>query len=118
MVPGEGIEPPTNGLQNRCSTAELTRHLFNIYGHFCLSSYRPKRPFATEMLRNRFAPPVYGVAQGRVNTVGGLGLHVGQHVRIRVQRDADLGVPEALADDLGMNVGLEHGGRVTVRLVS
>src|SRR5579872_2125750 len=24
-VPGEGIEPPTNGLQNRCSTAELTR---------------------------------------------------------------------------------------------
>jgi hypothetical protein len=24
-VPGEGLEPPTNGLQNRCSTAELTR---------------------------------------------------------------------------------------------
>jgi hypothetical protein len=24
-VPGEGIEPPTNGLQNRCSTAELAR---------------------------------------------------------------------------------------------
>jgi hypothetical protein len=24
-VPGEGIEPPTFGLQNRCSTAELTR---------------------------------------------------------------------------------------------
>src|ERR1041384_4912513 len=22
VVPGEGIEPPTNGLQNRCSTAE------------------------------------------------------------------------------------------------
>jgi hypothetical protein len=26
MVPGERIELPTNGLQNRCSTAELTRH--------------------------------------------------------------------------------------------
>jgi hypothetical protein len=26
VVPGEGIEPPTFGLQNRCSTAELTRH--------------------------------------------------------------------------------------------
>ena len=26
LVPGEGIEPPTNGLQNRCSTAELARH--------------------------------------------------------------------------------------------
>jgi hypothetical protein len=25
VVPGEGLEPPTNGLQNRCSTAELTR---------------------------------------------------------------------------------------------
>jgi hypothetical protein len=24
-VPGEGFEPPTNGLQNRCSTTELTR---------------------------------------------------------------------------------------------
>ena len=26
MVPDEGIEPPTFGLQNRCSTAELIRH--------------------------------------------------------------------------------------------
>jgi hypothetical protein len=25
VVPGERIELPTNGLQNRCSTAELTR---------------------------------------------------------------------------------------------
>ena len=25
MVPGEGIEPPTFGLQNRCTTAVLTR---------------------------------------------------------------------------------------------
>jgi hypothetical protein len=25
MVPEEGIEPPTFGLQNRCSTAELFR---------------------------------------------------------------------------------------------
>jgi hypothetical protein len=24
-VPGDGFEPPTNGLQNRCSTTELTR---------------------------------------------------------------------------------------------
>jgi hypothetical protein len=28
MVPGERIELPTNGLQNRCSTAELTRLTF------------------------------------------------------------------------------------------
>jgi hypothetical protein len=25
LVPVEGIEPPTFGLQNRCSTAELNR---------------------------------------------------------------------------------------------
>jgi hypothetical protein len=25
LVPGAGFEPATNGLQNRCSTAELTR---------------------------------------------------------------------------------------------
>jgi hypothetical protein len=27
VVPAEGIEPPTFGLQNRCSTAELSRLL-------------------------------------------------------------------------------------------
>jgi hypothetical protein len=27
VVPGERIELPTNGLQNRCSTAELTRQI-------------------------------------------------------------------------------------------
>ena len=40
MVPAEGIEPPTFGLQNRCSTAELSRHLLAYWdlgqfeGHF------------------------------------------------------------------------------------
>jgi hypothetical protein len=27
LVPGEGLEPPTFGLQNRCTAAVLTRHL-------------------------------------------------------------------------------------------
>jgi hypothetical protein len=30
LVPGERIELPTNGLQNRCSTAELTRLLQRV----------------------------------------------------------------------------------------
>src|SRR5580693_10210338 len=34
LVPDEGIEPPTFGLQNRCSTAELIRRL----GGFCATS--------------------------------------------------------------------------------
>src|SRR5262245_51140552 len=28
MVPGEGFEPPTFGLQNRCTTTVLTRHFY------------------------------------------------------------------------------------------
>ena len=36
MVPGERIELPTNGLQNRCSTAELTRQI----NHLATSKYR------------------------------------------------------------------------------
>ena len=34
LVPGEGIEPPTNGLQNRCSTAELTRQVGGVFRGF------------------------------------------------------------------------------------
>jgi hypothetical protein len=30
LVPGERIELPTNGLQNRCSTAELTRQASDL----------------------------------------------------------------------------------------
>ena len=37
MVPGEGIEPPTFGLQNRCTTAVLTRRRgFRPVGRFNL----------------------------------------------------------------------------------
>jgi hypothetical protein len=32
LVPDEGIEPPTFGLQNRCSTAELIRRRANPRG--------------------------------------------------------------------------------------
>jgi hypothetical protein len=34
LVPGERFELPTNGLQNRCSTTELTRLFSSIYRHF------------------------------------------------------------------------------------
>jgi hypothetical protein len=30
MVPGEGFEPPTFGLQNRCTAAVLTRRTINF----------------------------------------------------------------------------------------
>ena len=31
LVPGERFELPTNGLQNRCSTTELTRRIGGIH---------------------------------------------------------------------------------------
>jgi hypothetical protein len=33
LMPAEGFEPPTNGLQNRCSTTELSRHRRSYRGH-------------------------------------------------------------------------------------
>jgi hypothetical protein len=48
VVPGERIELPTNGLQNRCSTAELTR-LFNdlaFSGHRVGTNIRSPRILA------------------------------------------------------------------------
>src|ERR1700733_14650951 len=39
MVPGEGFEPPTFGLQNRCTTTVLTRQ--KIDQCFCPNSMDP-----------------------------------------------------------------------------
>ena len=30
MVPAEGFEPPTYGLQNRCTTTVLSRHIKDL----------------------------------------------------------------------------------------
>jgi hypothetical protein len=40
LVPGERIELPTNGLQNRCSTAELTRQATETQWILSLSHLR------------------------------------------------------------------------------
>jgi hypothetical protein len=50
LVPGERIELPTNGLQNRCSTAELTRLVEHMTlrtrdaSNTCRSEHMPFRP--------------------------------------------------------------------------
>jgi hypothetical protein len=43
VVPDEGIEPPTFGLQNRCSTAELIRRVAG----FALPASRAARKSGT-----------------------------------------------------------------------
>jgi hypothetical protein len=53
LVPGERFELPTNGLQNRCSTTELTRQAVEKTA----SSFDPaaiKWAFATGLLPFRF----------------------------------------------------------------
>jgi len=50
--------------------------------------------------------------QCRVDLIGGLLLHAGQYVTVRVQGDADEGVTEALGDDLGVHAGPEKSGNV------
>jgi hypothetical protein len=90
-VPGERIELPTNGLQNRCSTAELTRQAV-IYRRFLCDGLPPKAicyRFATQLLVFCF-PFVYGRLQRRVNQSGGIGLHIRQHMAVEVERDPDL----------------------------
>ena len=49
-MPGERIELPTNGLQNRCSTAELTRHILNLFSYLRGLVSAAKPPFATNLL--------------------------------------------------------------------
>lgn len=41
-------------------------------------------------------------------------LHVRQHVRVGIERDACLGVPQPLADRLDRRAGLQHQHRVRV----
>jgi hypothetical protein len=61
LVPGERIELPTNGLQNRCSTAELTRprqdrwYLLPIR-NVCKSLGRPSQGRPKEMSPKEEAP--------------------------------------------------------------
>ena len=46
MVPAEGLEPPTNGLQNRCSTAELSRPKTRVLAELI----KPRKTLCFKML--------------------------------------------------------------------
>ena len=86
VVPGERIELPTNGLQNRCSTAELTRLSVAFAG-----AYDTPWPFRRNRRLLPFCYPIslgtllYGYPERVVNKGGGIRLHVRQHVAVEVQ---------------------------------
>ena len=102
VVPGERIELPTNGLQNRCSTTELTRQAFEILMNFLFSS-GPPTPLATILLPNVLWAAVYGSPQCFVNASDCIGLHPWQDVGIEVEGDSNFRVPQAFARHLGVN---------------
>ena len=59
----------------------------------------------------------YGSAKGFVNARCGARLHAGQHMTVEVECDADGGMSEALAGDLGVNPAREQMRRVSVTKV-
>jgi hypothetical protein len=56
LVPGERIELPTNGLQNRCSTAELTRRTNRHFKGLGLYAACAETPLATILLPTGLLP--------------------------------------------------------------
>jgi hypothetical protein len=92
-VPGERFELPTNGLQNRCSTTELTR-LGPIYRTFCEEHSHQIGwllpfcyPFVSRLFRAaRMAPSTMAAASACM---------FWQDLRVKVERDPDLGMPKS-----------------------
>jgi hypothetical protein len=78
-VPGEGFEPPTNGLQNRCSTTELTRH--------CGTFSTLARELAPDWHRALFSFRLQAVEQ-TAHDFGGLCVLTFDRVAVNPQRDA------------------------------
>jgi hypothetical protein len=69
-VPDEGIEPPTNGLQNRCSTAELIRRAL---GNVAIAEAFNSFPDSGNSARNASSEGSPGInpASSRSRAIGG-----------------------------------------------
>ena len=63
MVPDEGIEPPTFGLQNRCSTAELIRHARGLWARPAGTGYQHWAALAIFLCAKRKGPAGAGPSQ-------------------------------------------------------
>ena len=98
-MPAEGLEPPTNGLQNRCSTTELSRRR-KERAILSRGLYRSRRPHSTDGWLATFTtthgtgPPPPGLHRGRFDpgtaadaTGAGRGTAAG---RVAAEEAADL----------------------------
>ena len=83
MVPAEGIEPPTFGLQNRCSTAELSRHINDF------SSLWERRDAETRFLdrigTGTSISPLAALSQCGFYRLGGCPVALLEHVSIGIR---------------------------------
>jgi hypothetical protein len=52
--------------------------------------------------------------EGFFESTGGADLHVGEHMRVGIERDSDVGVTQHLRDDLGVDVLREQQCRARV----
>jgi hypothetical protein len=96
LRPGHAADFNTGALNH---PATLPR--FEISKLFC-SHDENKTAFATALLPFWFTP-LHGVLKSGVHQCCGLGLHPWQDVTVKVERDANLTVAEALARDLGVH---------------
>jgi hypothetical protein len=69
-LPAEGFEPPTYGLQNRCTTTVLSRHTTpKGIGRVTMALHLTHKPFLV-----RLAPVITGVAVALATAAGLVGI--------------------------------------------
>jgi hypothetical protein len=107
----EGFEPPIRLPVCRISSAVHSTTLPPLQSLI----YKAFQPSAREqtvaaanilqtfLLRGVLRPSGYGGLQGIVNPCRGIGLHAGEHVAVKVERDPNLAVAKPLAGDFWMH---------------
>ena len=85
--------------------------------HFLRGASCYKLSLATVLLPNAFVPLLVSKDERFVNAGRGIGLHTGQDVRVKIERDAYLAVAQPLAGDFGMHAACQHVSRVRMTKV-
>jgi hypothetical protein len=70
MVPAEGFEPPTFGLQNRCTTTVLSRHAKKGWMRKLLAFVHARKRFVCEAGYRRFSYKTLEKEYGLVHAGG------------------------------------------------
>src|SRR5215217_5965775 len=91
----EGLEPPTPGFGDRCSSQlSYTPKPLWLKGFWHFGSAR-RTAFAPALLPNSLSALAYSRLKGSVNERRRIDLHAPRHVRVQVQCNADARMPKA-----------------------